>query len=231
MLYLRSFNRLLLISMALLGLSISSANAAVITSFTFFSSDISGNRQSGQAWNTQGNDGVWVTGVSLGSGLVNNSDTTINLGISGSESISLYTSHNQFFSLGNYFGLNIFFDGLTTPGISAIGQVGTSTLIANSSLSTWAFSGFGTISGSGSLSYTGLGGEIVTLAGLDIPMPNLGFDIIGTGESLASLGPDGIAGDGVINIELSTVPIPGAIWLFGSAMIGLVGFSKRRKAV
>ncbi len=208
-----------------------SANAATITSFTFFSSDSSGNRQSGQAWNTQGGDGVWVAGISLGSGLVNNPDTTINLGISGTENISLFTSQNPFFSQGNYFGLNIFFDGLTTPGISAIGQVGTSTLIANSSFSTWAFSGFGTVSGSGSLSYTGLGGEIVTLTSLNIPIPNLGFDMIGTGESLASLGPDGIAGDGVINIELSAVPIPGAIWLFGSALIGLVGFSKRKAAM
>jgi hypothetical protein len=28
----------------------------------------------------------------------------------------------------------------------------------------------------------------------------------------------------------STVPVPAAIWLFGSALIGLVGFSQRRKA-
>ena len=34
------------------------------------------------------------------------------------------------------------------------------------------------------------------------------------------------------NIVLSTspVPVPAAIWLFGTALIGLVGFSKRRKA-
>ena len=30
---------------------------------------------------------------------------------------------------------------------------------------------------------------------------------------------------------LSTVPVPAAAWLFGTALIGLVGFSKRRKAV
>ncbi len=33
------------------------------------------------------------------------------------------------------------------------------------------------------------------------------------------------------NIQLSPVPAPPAIWLFGIGMIGLVGFSKRRKAV
>ncbi|MFC1560704.1 VPLPA-CTERM sorting domain-containing protein [Pseudomonadota bacterium] len=28
----------------------------------------------------------------------------------------------------------------------------------------------------------------------------------------------------------SAVPVPAAVWLFGTALIGLVGFSKRRKA-
>ena len=33
------------------------------------------------------------------------------------------------------------------------------------------------------------------------------------------------------NLETSVVPVPAAVWLFGSALIGLVGFGKRRKAV
>lgn len=37
-------------------------------------------------------------------------------------------------------------------------------------------------------------------------------------------------GIGDININLSPVPVPAAVWLFGTALIGLVGFSKRRKA-
>ena len=32
------------------------------------------------------------------------------------------------------------------------------------------------------------------------------------------------------SFQTSPVPIPAAIWLFGTALIGLVGFSKRRKA-
>jgi hypothetical protein len=39
---------------------------------------------------------------------------------------------------------------------------------------------------------------------------------------------DSLAAAGMPN--LSAVPIPAAAWLFGSALIGLVGFSKRRKA-
>lgn len=30
--------------------------------------------------------------------------------------------------------------------------------------------------------------------------------------------------------ELSAIPVPAAFWLFGTALVGLVGFSKRRKA-
>ena len=39
-------------------------------------------------------------------------------------------------------------------------------------------------------------------------------------------------GDWTLNLtptEVSPIPIPGAVWLFGTALIGLVGFSKRRK--
>jgi len=30
--------------------------------------------------------------------------------------------------------------------------------------------------------------------------------------------------------ELAIVPVPGAVWLFGTGILGLIGFSKRRKA-
>ena len=40
---------------------------------------------------------------------------------------------------------------------------------------------------------------------------------------------------GSLDITISTleavVPIPAAVWLFGTALVGLIGFSKRRKAV
>jgi len=32
------------------------------------------------------------------------------------------------------------------------------------------------------------------------------------------------------NVVLSPVPVPAAVWLFGTALIGLIGFGKRRKA-
>jgi len=35
----------------------------------------------------------------------------------------------------------------------------------------------------------------------------------------------------VTDAELVLAPVPEAVWLFGTALIGLVGFSKRKKAV
>jgi hypothetical protein len=48
-------------------------------------------------------------------------------------------------------------------------------------------------------------------------------------------GPDEDWVTGAIDLNISVaapsaVPVPAAIWLFGTALIGLVGFSKRRKA-
>lgn len=50
----------------------------------------------------------------------------------------------------------------------------------------------------------------------------LEFDALGTEIGLV-LAP-------VDTLEISAVPLPAAAWLFGTALIGLVGFSKRRKA-
>ncbi len=36
--------------------------------------------------------------------------------------------------------------------------------------------------------------------------------------------------DGSSNFGASVVPLPGAIWLLGSGLLGLIGFSKRKKA-
>lgn len=50
--------------------------------------------------------------------------------------------------------------------------------------------------------------------------------------SLFSLtsGDDNRFGETILQAQLSAVPVPAAIWLFGTGLIGLVGISKRRKA-
>ncbi len=68
-------------------------------------------------------------------------------------------------------------------------------------------------------SYTGL-----TLLGLDFRLINMDAGIIfnGTTTTISNLA--------IVDNLPSPVPVPAAVWLFGTALVGLVGYSKRRKA-
>ena len=52
------------------------------------------------------------------------------------------------------------------------------------------------------------------------------FDYTSTYEDFREIGHSQI---GVYMVRTSVVPIPSAVWLFGSGLIGLVGFSRRKK--
>ena len=68
----------------------------------------------------------------------------------------------------------------------------------------------------GSLTVTFNGGTQATL--LDITIANFA----------GTLTPSNIAST-YINPKVSAVPVPAAVWLFGSGLLGLAGFSRRRK--
>ena len=58
----------------------------------------------------------------------------------------------------------------------------------------------------------------------------LGIIDISTGlVSLRGVTSSGL--DAIAFAEISAVPVPAAVWLFGTALIGLIGFGKRRKTV
>jgi len=65
---------------------------------------------------------------------------------------------------------------------------------------------------------------------------NLGFlALVGAGQNIAFtarnfFGDDGNNDYALAAITVSAVPIPAAIWLFGTALIGLVGFGRRKAA-
>jgi len=56
------------------------------------------------------------------------------------------------------------------------------------------------------------------------------FDNVTARKLRLELGALGSAIDEIEIMNLSPVPVPAAIWLFGTGIIGLIGFSKRRKA-
>ena len=94
---------------------------------------------------------------------------------------------------------------------------------------------------SGSLFVTGLlsgGGTVTETVSLSntyntYSLPSAFTDLtsIRFGEMGGS--PDwlGSAGISIDNIQFSTVPIPPALWLFGSGLLVLIGLTRRRKAV
>jgi len=59
----------------------------------------------------------------------------------------------------------------------------------------------------------------------------VGQNILFTADSGAQFRDDGTNDYAFAGIEVSAVPIPAAAWLFGSALIGLIGFSKRKSRV
>lgn len=84
------------------------------------------------------------------------------------------------------------------------------------------FSGIGTDWRWDDIGYDG--GDDSAILGFDNGTTSLSFD-----ELTRVYRIDGTF-EGVFTAQTSVVPIPAAVWLFGTALIGLVGFSKRRKA-
>jgi hypothetical protein len=98
---------------------------------------------------------------------------------------------------------------------------GTSALL--SSAGTFGFlpgdicGGCGGSNGPNSFTQAGGGLTYLTLWGADFGSSTWGGDYDGS-----KIGMD-------LRLEMSVVPVPAAIWLFGTALIGFVGMSRRRK--
>ncbi|MEN8762128.1 MAG: VPLPA-CTERM sorting domain-containing protein [Thiogranum sp.] len=78
-------------------------------------------------------------------------------------------------------------------------------------------------------------------AGPDFLIGTLTFDVVGDGSTLVSMTDDPLFGGwvapGAVPIAVtyqgatvSTVPVPAAVWLFGSGLLGLVGIARRKAA-
>lgn len=81
--------------------------------------------------------------------------------------------------------------------------------------------GIGSITFNETLSYTPYG---TTLSMLD--------DIIGitSTSTSATVGFDFVRDGAIYAFQLQAVPVPAAVWLFGSGLLGLIGIAKRKKA-
>ena len=241
MLYLRSFNRFILVSMALLGLSVSSVNAGFVTSFEVsidrfqdgtynFNSDIFGSVSEFQS-------------ITLTSPL--NNQYSLGLADEGDQWDSgeqgTAADITSEFVDGDY-RFDIVYTDATTE--SRIAQLGGSFPIFPSSLS---------LTGNTVSWDTWI--NPVPLSHIELTV----FETNGTGEFFANLNAATNSYDlplGFIQLEsqydlelwfltsetssshkssvseittVPAVPVPAAVWLFGTALIGFVGISRRRK--
>ena len=85
------------------------------------------------------------------------------------------------------------------------------------------------------LGFTDVGFPINVATGNLMPAPVSGdlFGISFFGATASTSGPYSVNWTldlFVAPAPISPVPVPAAVWLFGTALIGLVGFGKRRKA-
>jgi hypothetical protein len=71
-------------------------------------------------------------------------------------------------------------------------------------------------------------GKSQELSGMvSFPLDNKDYTSSISSYGLGDLGTPGVAGDSSWKIQVHTVPIPTALWLFGSALLGIVGIKKR----
>jgi hypothetical protein len=151
---------------------------------------------------TNGNAGVvWNPAMTPGSGL----------DLAGAmDGIYNYaTNNNTFLSASNSYA---------SPSSSATGFIGSNA---------WGYTfGSGAAWGAGfNNSLTGLnGGMKMSFAAIDLPTDGVSMSTFAGTWSV-----DAAAGTLNYTAGVSAVPVPAAVWLFGSGLLGLVGISRRKK--
>jgi hypothetical protein len=166
MLYLRSFNRFILISLALLGLSVSSAGASIM--------EIAATGRTTTSWTSS--DFTILYDDQSGDGLLQIGEL---LSFSGA-TLTRLPSNDPWFNLTQVLG---------TPNLAGVSTA--SGVLIGTPGSNWSF--------------------FDSLSGLNTQCCSPGFWTYAN------------------TIVPSAVPVPAAVWLFGTALIGFVGMSRRRK--
>ena len=206
--------------------ALASAAPARLTDIRVFSAQADGTFGLAEVWGTRpaGNFVVWMQQGESGGPFVNgptdaNAQPNISLtsGASGFRLLGSQAANEPY----TYFGINLFFNGSTTPSISAYGPeltaIGPSSFSADSSGFTpaadWSPSQH-SVPGAGTLSCV-IGDQQITLTDFFWAAPSVyGLDAGGQ----YSTGPDGALDYvGGISLSVTTVPEPGTCALLGLA--------------
>ena len=215
MLYFRSINRFILISLALLGLSVSSVNAAVMSADYRVSGDgsITIDTVSGYEWL----DLTLSTGRSF-------NDVSNEFGAGGDFEGWRYASPSE---VGDFFS--------SAGGAGTYtGAQGTNVEWITRLMSLWGITGQTSDTNfSDAINTDPIFNQDRSLSRLQDLVPDDGVDLAYLqfqGWPNTEVAPTvGSALVRVSTVPVPQVPVPAAIWLFGTALIGFVGMSRRRK--
>lgn len=116
---------------------------------------------------------------------------------------------------------DLFTAGIAGSGFSISSPMSpTTTLLTQTSPNTTGFTGFNS---NGQFNATIAFGSLPPVAA-----GNLRYLVFGLSEHSNTATNSAL---GIDNIKVSAVPVPAAVWLFGSAILGLVGVGRRKKSV
>ena len=201
MLHIRPFNRFILISLVLLGLSVSSASAATLT--------VVGGE-------LQGATGVLVGGISYNVSFEDGSCISL---FGGCDEAADFTFHNSADADSASAALltQVFDGGAFADDTNVIR--GIDTLDSAHLWTPWELASIGGI-------------PAVYSSGAFLEGAGVGYDVLVCSVCLvqpnADLAESGFA-TYAIWTPVSAVPVPAAVWLFGTALIGFVGVARKRK--
>ena len=212
MLYLRSYNRFVLIGLALLGLSVSSVNASVVSAddAIFGSGSVTRDASSGLDWL----DLTLSTSRSY-------TDVSGQFGASGDFEGWRYATSSEVAALFTSAGGTAPYSGDQGQNVAWIEELVDLWGVTSPPSSTYQIS-YGITS-------TEFDASSQYIARLRNNVSPLSPDNAHTAYTYVTA-TIGYPGFGSALVRTSVVPVPPTVWLFGTALIGLVGFSKRRKA-
>ncbi len=213
----------------LLAIAGSQAQAASLTGMVLFQVDSSGATSGALQWNTSGGDGVYNVYLQSGGVWLNSAD----LAASASPNFALGpgTTTIQYYAypsdLGNWVGINLFFDNQGTPSITALLNLDAGTFGPNLVDETRGLvQGFPVSNTAKSVTFTA-SGQTITLTGASLGYSG-GNTVRPFDNSPWDLGVDDIAGTLTFDATTSSdVPEPGSLSLLLGA-IGAIGLLFRR---
>jgi len=221
--------RKLFSSVTIVGMLSIAAQAASITSATQFATTATGAFATGNGslWDTVpgGFYDLWFASNAAGTTFLNgptDSQAAVNLVLPiGSTTYYIFGDPGAVMTNN---GLNLFFDGLLTPGISVTGATGSTVFTANGSPTTKGPGGTN-VAGSNSLTYTS-GGVVVTLTGYNWNNPS-SVDKVSPFSTASNSVPD-FLGSFTLNVAAVATPEPATLALTGIVLVA--GALIRRKS-